>query len=139
MPAEILWSAGSALPRSTDLSDEARKDLEETKQKRAKIKTAWVDNHGPLAGNTPLWYYILREAEYYGTQAKDEGPMAAFGGQHLGPVGSHIVAETFVGLLSRDRNSYLNRWPGFRPLPPIAPGADGNFSLAQLITYAVGG
>jgi len=45
---------------------------------------------------TPLWYYVLREASIHGK------------GQTLGAVGSRIVAETLVGLVKSDPNSYLN-------------------------------
>jgi hypothetical protein len=40
----------------------------------------WI---GDLDGRTPLWFYVLREAEVLGQ-----------GGQHLGPLGSRIVMET---------------------------------------------
>ena len=60
---------------------------------------------------TPLWYYILKEAE-----------MKA-GGNTLGPMGSRIVAETIIGLIRADRNSYLNSAQPWEPslgvlLPP---------------------
>ncbi|GAB3678168.1 peroxidase family protein [Salinisphaera aquimarina] len=45
---------------------------------------------------TPLWYYILREAAVQ----QD--------GNRLGEVGSRLVAETMVGLVKQDHNSYLN-------------------------------
>lgn len=45
---------------------------------------------------TPLWYYVLQEANYQQH------------GNHLGAVGSRIVAETLIGLLRKDRSSYLN-------------------------------
>jgi hypothetical protein len=45
---------------------------------------------------TPLWYYILREAE------------VQQGGNRLGSVGSRIVTETLSAMVSRDRASYLN-------------------------------
>ncbi|HTZ59700.1 MAG TPA: heme peroxidase family protein [Acidobacteriaceae bacterium] len=45
---------------------------------------------------TPLWYYILREAE------------VQQGGNRLGSVGSRIVAETLTALVRRDGASYLN-------------------------------
>jgi len=48
-----------------------------------------------LRGNTPLWYYILREAE------------ALQGGKHLGPVGSFIVADVIMESLIADRDSYF--------------------------------
>ncbi|MCK0208254.1 heme peroxidase family protein [Starkeya koreensis] len=44
---------------------------------------------------TPLWYYILREAELAG-------------GEHLGPVGSRIVVETFVGFIRASVTSIFN-------------------------------
>jgi hypothetical protein len=45
-------------------------------------------------GETPLWYYVLKEAEV----------LAA--GAHLGPVGGRIVAEVLLGLLDADPGSY---------------------------------
>ena len=48
--------------------------------------------------STPLWYYILKEAELAG-------------GATLAGVGARIVAEVFLGLLSTDRNSYLSQTP----------------------------
>ncbi len=48
-------------------------------------------------GRTPLWYYILREAE---VQTK---------GNSLGELGSRLVAGTLIGLLKADPNSYLNK------------------------------
>ncbi|MGE0680528.1 MAG: heme peroxidase family protein [Candidatus Binatia bacterium] len=54
------------------------------------VKDAYFDHR------TPLWYYILREAA------------VQHGGAHLGDVGSRIVAETFIGILKQDPNSYLN-------------------------------
>ncbi|MBF9034640.1 peroxidase [Rhodobacterales bacterium HKCCE2091] len=63
---------------------------------------------------TPLWFYVLREAELVG-------------GGHLGPLGTHIVAGTILGLIVKDPSSYWNdttaghRWSpyGFRPSDPI--------------------
>jgi hypothetical protein len=44
-------------------------------------------------GETPLWYYILREAD------------VSTGGHRLGPVGGRIVAEVLVGLMDADATS----------------------------------
>ncbi len=62
---------------------------------------------------TPLWYYILKEAE-----------VRAFGNT-LGPMGSRIVAETIIGFIKSDRNSYVNSEQPWEPsqgvlLPPDA-------------------
>jgi hypothetical protein len=45
-------------------------------------------------GETPLWYYILREADI------------CTGGNRLGPVGGRIVAEVLIGLIDADGTSY---------------------------------
>jgi hypothetical protein len=52
---------------------------------------------------TPLWYYILKEAEYFN------------GGKRLGPVGGRIVAEVLIGLLYGDPHSYLRLDPAWTP------------------------
>ena len=107
------------------------------RQKLAGLRKAFGDAHrGDIEGATPLWYYILREAELYGTMRKSGD---RFGGQHLGPVGSRIVAETFVGLLWMDQNSFLHSQTPFRPVlglaGPLAAGA--SFTLADLVRYAL--
>jgi hypothetical protein len=74
-----------------------------------------------FAERTPLWYYLLAEATHHG------------GGQHLGPVGSTIVAEVLVGLVRRSDDSIL-RSPGWTPsLPSATPG---RFELADLLRFA---
>ena len=54
-------------------------------------------------GETPLWYYILREAD------------VCEGGHRLGPVGGLIVAEVLVGLVSADATSFLQSRQAWRP------------------------
>lgn len=79
----------------------------------------------PFAVSTPLWYYVLKEAEVFER------------GVRLGPVGSRIVAEVFVGLLRSDPDSYLNEQPGFTPTLGVVPG---EFGMVDLLTAAgVGG
>jgi hypothetical protein len=73
-------------------------------------------------GETPLWYYILKEAE------------VRAGGEHLGPVGGRIVTEVLIGLLDADPESYRNTEPGWRPvLPSTEPG---RFTMADLLVFA---
>ena len=57
------------------------------------------------------------------------------GTRELGPVGGRIVAEVLVGLLQRDKNSYLFLDPAWKPLPPIAP-AIGRFAMVDLLKFA---
>jgi hypothetical protein len=54
-------------------------------------------------GETPLWYYILREAD------------VRCGGDALGPVGGRIVGEVLVGLLDRDPTSIRHAPSQWRP------------------------
>jgi len=68
---------------------------------------------------TPLWFYILKEAEHRG------------GGDRLGPVGGRIVAEVLIGLLRADPESYLSRRPDW---VPTLPAAGPSFGLADLVS-----
>jgi hypothetical protein len=78
-------------------------------------------NGGILRTKTPLWYYVLREAA------------VLQGGNQLGPVGARIVAETFVRMLKRDGESFMNV-PGFTPsLPSSVPGT---FMIADMLEFA---
>jgi hypothetical protein len=75
---------------------------------------------------TPLWYYILKEAELI-----QQGKM-------LGPVGGRIVAEVFIGLLLNDPQSYLVSQPNFQPKTEFGAGPNNKFGIAELIDFAVG-
>ena len=58
---------------------------------------------------TPLWYYLLREAEVFGIRR-------FHGGECLGPLGSRIVAEVLLGVMNSDPNHYLNVNHGWKPV-----------------------
>lgn len=79
-----------------------------------------VDDLAGVRGRTPLWYYILAEAELGG-------------GEQLGPLGGTILAETIIGILSVSEGSfYRNRdWD--------AAPANGIRSMRQLTDFAAGG
>ena len=81
--------------------------------------------HG-LHDSTPLWFYVLREA-----QVMERG-------LRLGPVGARIVAEVLIGLLEGDRESYLVQDPDWRPFLPTRSGADEGrgFEMVDLLTFA---
>lgn len=57
---------------------------------------------------TPLWFYILKEAEL-----KAEG-------KHLGAAGGRIVAEVLLGMLELDKASWLSADPDWTPSIPVA-------------------
>lgn len=75
-----------------------------------------------LDSNTPLWYYVLKEAELLEQ------------GLRLGPVGSLIVGEVFIGLLQLAPGSFLRDNPGFRPTLPSRTPSD--FRIVDLLTVA---
>ena len=61
-------------------------------------------------GKAPLWFYVLKEAELINK------------GRKLGPVGGRIVAETILGIMALDPDSYFNAKPGFQWLEPKTIG-----------------
>jgi len=75
-----------------------------------------------LENQTPLWFYMLVEAEQLA------------GGLTLGPTGGRIVGEVFIGLLELDPSSYLSADPGWQPtLPSQVPG---DFRMTDLLRFA---
>jgi len=71
---------------------------------------------------TPLWFYILKEAEI------------RHHGERLGDVGGRIVAEVLLGLIGGDPNSYLNAGSDWEPELPGAQ--EGQFTMADLLRFA---
>lgn len=70
-------------------------------------------------GETPLWFYILREADVAGE------------GDRLGPVGGRIVAEVLVGILRADPEAFVAAEPDWQPTLPAA--GSGAYCLADLV------
>jgi hypothetical protein len=80
-----------------------------------------------FAGNAPLWFYVLSEAQQ---QFKtNETPI------RLGPVGGRIVGEVFVGLMLEDSHSYLRQDPFFTPRKEFLSDT-GEFKMADLLRQA---
>lgn len=81
--------------------------------------------HG-MDDRTPLWFYILREAQ------------TVENGERLGPVGARIVAEVLLGLIEGDQSSYLSQDPDWQPsLPCIDASRTGDdFGMADLLRFA---
>ena len=71
--------------------------------------------------STPLWYYVLKEAE-------------VAGGTRLAGVGARIVGEVFLGLLALDPTSYLSQDRRWRPTLPSR--VRGSFGMVDLLTFA---
>ena len=75
----------------------------------------------PWKDRAPLWYYVLAEAE----QLQD--------GLRLGPVGGRIVAETILGILDSDKDSYFHE-RDWQPMPP----ARTKFGIGDFLAFAEG-
>lgn len=77
--------------------------------------------------DTPLWFYVLREAEVHGRS------------QRLGPVGGRIVAEVLIGLLEADPGGFLKTEPNWRPgrgAVAFPSARRGDFTLSDLLRFA---
>jgi len=77
--------------------------------------------------DTPLWYYILKEAEIRGD------------GCRLGPTGSKIVGDVLVTALRKDPNSYLsaqNSEP-WKPTLPVCRHNPELFEMSDMIRFAI--
>jgi heme peroxidase len=73
---------------------------------------------------TPLWLYVLKEAE------------AVHDGDRLGPVGGRIVGEVLVGIVDADPESFRSADPSWTPtLPAHDPG---RFGIADILVPAPG-
>jgi hypothetical protein len=73
-------------------------------------------------GETPLWYYVLREA----SERHD--------GDRLGEVGGRIVGEVLVGIVDYDPLSYRSVEPGWTPTLPSAD--PDRYTLIDLLRAA---
>ena len=75
--------------------------------------------------DTPLFFYVLKEAEVLSK------------GKKLGPVGGRIVAEVILGLIRGDPSSFLSVQPMWQPRAgQFGAPKDGEFSVADLLRFA---
>jgi hypothetical protein len=73
---------------------------------------------------TPLWYYVLKEAEVQGN------------GDRLGEVGGRIVGDVLVGVLDQDPGSFRASRPDWRP--ELSSRKAGTFTMADLVGFSSG-
>lgn len=74
--------------------------------------------------HTPLWFYILAEAELLE------------GGMHLGPVGGTIVAEVIIEMIRRSANSIFEfdgDWNPSQLSGALEQQVDPTFDLSDLL------
>jgi len=131
----FLLPSGQAVAKALDEEVIPEQDLVIGKATTEDQPTHLTEIPGGFAGNTPLWAYILSEAQVTSWKnaghgvPKDDIPIK------LGPVGGRIVAGVFAALLEGDRTSYLNASHPFRPISEFAPNE--TFGLAELINAAL--
>jgi len=107
--------SGQEVARKMNLPSLSREQLSE-------LATYAPDSRHTMDNDTPLFYYILKEAEVMEQ------------GLRLGPVGSRIVGEVFIGVLKVDDTSYLSNQPDWKPtLPSVKPET---FLMADLLRFA---
>jgi hypothetical protein len=120
--------SGQAVARAMDLEpipDEELRVGKATKEDSRKNKHLTQISRA-FAGNAPLWYYVLAEAQQqYKT---NDTPI------RLGPVGGRIVTEVLVGMLLGDSHSFLSQAPSWKPDPAFTN--EGKFGIAELIEQA---
>ena len=118
---EMEAYAQQRIPGLHDSTKEVRKVLAD------RLQSAGFDPN-LLARRTPLWLFILAEAE--STQAS----------QRLGELGSHIIDEFLLGSLHCDQASVLyaatSDLQGWGPTETIAQ--NGRYSMPELIGYLQG-
>lgn len=74
-----------------------------------------------LEKRTPLFFYLMREA-------------GVGGGEHLGPVGSALLLEVFLGALHFCGTSFLKQ-KDWKPDPRVALQGANQFTLTDLVHY----
>lgn len=112
---------GQAVARELGITPLSREELlsfpDPSAQEASPVDDALVD--GGFLEDTPLWFYVLREAEVVEQ------------GERLGPVGSRIVTETIIGQLRADPTSFVNQ--GWDPSKGVT--TDGGQQVENIITF----
>lgn len=117
---------------------------------RTELDGGWtfVDVPEKLRASTPLWLYVLAEAQRkivrhwlatgHGAPVdeafffKGQGALS-----QLGPVGGRIVTETFYGLLDADAGSVLNRAPStWKPLVMQGVPAGAPLTFSRMLRWS---
>jgi hypothetical protein len=123
LPAQVSGSAPG-----TDYASLANRDLQRGQAVGLASGEAIADRLGVPAlstaqiglgwPETPLWFYVLKEAE------------VLHDGEQLGPVGGRVVGEVLVGMIDADPESFRALDPSWTPTLPARSGA---FGLADIL------
>jgi hypothetical protein len=118
LPVRTLWRGSKmGLPSGQQVAKALGLTPLTPEQVRIGLDKSVLKLH-PFDEDTPLWYYILKEAE-----------LPPRDGQHLGPVGSHIVADVIIGALAADPSSYFSDRNDWKPTLPYKDA----FGIANIL------
>jgi hypothetical protein len=117
----LQWGMHLGLPSGQDIAAAMKINRALTSEEIASGLDGRVAKQYGLHLETPLWFYILKEAQLRG------------GGERLGPVGARIVAEVFVGLVEGDSESFLAQEPAWTPTLPSRQR--GSFTMSDLLEF----
>jgi Animal haem peroxidase len=106
----------------------------------------FVKINSELHSDTPLWFYILAEAQQPVVDALHVQPDEPFKDERLlesevartqmGWVGGRIVAEVFYGLMDSDKDSYFYASPSWKPIWAHDPSTCSKAIFANLLKFA---
>lgn len=125
----LLRGQAFRLPSGEQIAERCGRDAAEIASVTQRV-TALAASATPtvtLNAGTPLWLYLLAEAQVVGreTQAGQFNQ-----GEGLGPVGARIVAEALVGIMELDDSAFLGR---DRSWTPAAAGFSQVTDLQSLL------
>lgn len=121
LPVRTLWrGAAMKLPSGQEVAKALKLTPIPAEQIRKGLDQSILDLH-PFDEDTPLWYYILKEAE-----------LPPNNGLRLGRVGSLIIADVIIGALAADPASYFSDPKGWKPTLPFK----GDFGTADILCIA---
>jgi hypothetical protein len=89
-----------------------------------RVMTRRPDGQPRLLDHTPLWFYLLKEAEIVA------------GGRSLGPLGSRIVMETLHAAIEAARPSILDEGDGWRCDSRLEPQEERRYAFADLLEFS---
>lgn len=123
----LLRGQSFLMPSGENIAFNMGRSDEEIKKVSDKANTA---SGNILGGKTPLWYYLLIEAEIIGRETSKDNFDKAEG---LGPVGARIVAEVIIGLIELDPNSFMAMNRAWSPVDGLGEGIK---SVGDMLTYS---
>ncbi len=124
----ILRGQAFLLPSGEAVAKSMGREQSEIDTVSSRVKSLAL---GELDAGSPLWLYILAEAEVIGreTTAGQFDP-----GEGLGPIGATLVAETIIGLIELDPDSWLGNNRNWTP--DAHENGLGLKTVGSILTYA---